>query len=107
MLEAVGRERVDGGADHAHVLRTAPFVARLVKQTGSHLIHSNSTTAHLVGGLAAERTLKPAIWHARDLVSLQRIAPALSARATRIIVFVRTAIFVISQVFWSRTASRC
>ncbi len=42
----------------AHVLRTAPFVTRLVKQTGSHLIHSNSTTAHLVGGLAGGRSLR-------------------------------------------------
>lgn len=68
-----------------HVLRTAPFVTRLVKQTHCDLVHSNSTTAHLVGGLAAERMEKPAIWHARDLVSLERIAPALAQRATWII----------------------
>ncbi|MDQ3815330.1 MAG: glycosyltransferase family 4 protein [Armatimonadota bacterium] len=68
-----------------HILRTAPFIARLVQQTQSHLIHSNSTTAHLVGGLAAGRTGKPAIWHARDLVSLAGIAGALAQRATWVI----------------------
>ncbi len=74
-----------GMAALVHILRTAPFVTRLVRQTRSELVHSNSTTAHLVGGLAAERTEKPAIWHARDLVSLERIAPALAQRATWVI----------------------
>ena len=32
-----------------YILRTTPYVARLVQQSRSHLIHSNSTTAHLVG----------------------------------------------------------
>ncbi len=68
-----------------HVLRTVPFITRLVHQTDSELIHSNSTTAHLVGGLAGERTVKPAIWHARDLVSLERIAPALAQRAAWVV----------------------
>jgi glycosyltransferase involved in cell wall biosynthesis len=68
-----------------HVLRMTPFVARLASRTRSQLIHSNSTTDHLVGGLAAARTMKPAIWHVRDLVSLQRIAPALAQRATWVV----------------------
>lgn len=68
-----------------HILQTAPFVTRLIRQTDSQLVHSNSTTAHLVGGLAAERAHKPAIWHARDLVSLERIAPTLAQRAAWVI----------------------
>jgi glycosyltransferase involved in cell wall biosynthesis len=72
-----------------HVLRTAPFVARLASRTGAQLIHSNSTTDHLVGGLAAGRTGKPAIWHVRDLVSLGRIAPALAQRATCVVAISR------------------
>jgi glycosyltransferase involved in cell wall biosynthesis len=74
-----------GMATLMHVLRTVPFITRLVHQTDSELIHSNSTTAHLVGGLAGERTVKPAIWHARDLVSLERIAPALAQRAAWVV----------------------
>jgi glycosyltransferase involved in cell wall biosynthesis len=79
------RNLVSGMAALVHVLRTAPFLTHLVKETRCDIIHSNSTTAHLVGGLAAERTNVPAIWHARDLVSLQRIAPALALRASLVI----------------------
>jgi glycosyltransferase involved in cell wall biosynthesis len=68
-----------------HVLRTAPFVAQLAATTNCDLIHSNSTTAHLVGGLAGEKTGVPAIWHARDLVSLGNIAGALASRAACVI----------------------
>lgn len=76
---------LDGMASLVHVLQTAPYIARLGKQTGTHIIHSNSTTAHLVGGLAAERINVPSVWHARDLVSLAKIAPALAARSTVVI----------------------
>ncbi|MBV9468869.1 MAG: glycosyltransferase, partial [Abitibacteriaceae bacterium] len=76
---------VAGMATLLHILRTTPFLTRLIQKTRSQLIHSNSTTAHLVGGLAAERTDRPAIWHARDLVSLERIAPALARRATWVV----------------------
>ncbi|HEX8550517.1 MAG TPA: glycosyltransferase family 4 protein [Abditibacteriaceae bacterium] len=68
-----------------HILRTAPFVAHLADKTRCDIIHSNSTTAHLVGGLAGERTGKPTLWHARDLVSLGNIAPALAHRASVIV----------------------
>jgi glycosyltransferase involved in cell wall biosynthesis len=76
---------ISGMAGLVEILRTAPFITRLVRQTDSQLIHSNSTTAHLVGGLAAERAGKPAIWHTRDLVSLERVAPALAQRAAWVI----------------------
>ena len=65
----------------SHILRVTPSIARLVRRSGAQILHSNSTTAHLVGGLAARHAKCPAIWHARDLVSLPRIAPALASRA--------------------------
>ena len=76
---------LDGMASLLHIFQTAPFIARLGRQTGAQMIHSNSTTAHLVGGLAGERLRIPAIWHARDLVSLEKLAPSLAARATFVI----------------------
>ena len=76
---------IDGMASLIHVLQTAPHICRLVDKSGAALIHSNSTTAHLVGGVAAERTDRPAIWHCRDLISLERIAPQLASKATRVI----------------------
>lgn len=76
---------ISGMTTLVHVLRTAPFVAQLAATTKCDLIHSNSTTAHLVGGLAGEKTGVPAIWHVRDLVSLGNIAGALASRAACII----------------------
>jgi glycosyltransferase involved in cell wall biosynthesis len=76
---------LDGMTALVHILQTAPFITRLARQTGTQIIHSNSTTAHLVGGLAAERLQIPSIWHARDLVSLARIASHLSQRTTKCI----------------------
>jgi glycosyltransferase involved in cell wall biosynthesis len=76
---------LDGMTALLHILQTAPFLTRLARQTATQIIHSNSTTAHLVGALAAERLKVPAIWHARDLVSLARIAPHLAPRTTQCI----------------------
>ena len=86
-LRRIQRPRgiIDGMASLLHVLQTAPHICRLVDQSGAALIHSNSTTAHLVGGVAAERTNRPTLWHCRDLISLDRIAPQLASKATRII----------------------
>jgi len=76
---------ISGMTTLVHVMRTAPFIAHLAKKTGAKIIHSNSTTAHIVGGMAAEKIGVPAIWHARDMVSLEKIAPALAQRATCIV----------------------
>ena len=86
-LRRVQRPRgvISGMGALVHVLRTAPFLSRLIQKTHTNLVHSNSTTAHLVGGLAAARANRPAIWHARDLVRLERIAPALARRATWVV----------------------
>ena len=35
--------------------------------------------------MAAERTNRPALWHCRDLISLDKIAPQLAAKATRVL----------------------
>jgi glycosyltransferase involved in cell wall biosynthesis len=80
---------LDGMAALVHVLQSAPFLTRLARQTATQIIHSNSTTAHLVGALAAERLKIPAIWHARDLVSLTRVAPHLAPRTTKCIAISR------------------
>ncbi len=75
----------DTAALVTHVLQTAPFVSRLIRQTNSHIVHSNSSTAHLVGGIAAGRLDIPALWHARDLVPMGRPARFLSSRAAWVI----------------------
>ena len=86
-LRRLSRPRglIDGMASLLHVMQTAPLICRLIDKSGAKIVHSNSTTAHLVGGVAAERTNRPALWHCRDLVSLDRIAPQLAAKSTRVI----------------------
>lgn len=79
------RGLVDSMTSLLHVMQTTPFICRLIDQTHSDLVHSNSTTAHLVGGLAAERTGRPALWHVRDLVPLDRLGPQLASRCSRAI----------------------
>lgn len=76
---------IDGMTSLLHVLQTAPHICRLADQSGAKIIHSNSTTAHLVGGVAGERTGRPAIWHCRDLVSLGRLAPQLAHKSAVVI----------------------
>lgn len=68
-----------------YITRTAPFVAKLAQQTKAQLIHSNSTTAHLVAGIAAAKCNLPAIWHVRDLVSLQGVARRAASHAAWVI----------------------
>jgi len=86
-LRRLARPRglVDTMASLLHVLQTAPHICRLANGSNAALIHSNSTTAHIVGGLAGEKTHKPAIWHCRDLVSLAKIGAQLADKAARVI----------------------
>lgn len=86
-LRRVHRPRgiIEGMASLVHILQTAPLICRLVEQCGARIVHSNSTTAHLVGGVAGERTGRPTIWHCRDLVPLARLAPQLAGKATRVV----------------------
>ncbi len=76
---------IESMASLVHVLQTAPMICRLVESSGAQIVHSNSTTAHLVGGVAGERTGRPTIWHCRDLVPLSRLAPQLAGKATRVV----------------------
>jgi len=86
-LRRLARPRglVDTMASLLHVLQTAPHICRLAVGANARLIHSNSTTAHIVGGLAGEKTHKPAIWHCRDLVSLAKIGGQLGDKAARVV----------------------
>lgn len=79
------RGLIDTMASVVHVLQSAPHICRLAEQVGAKIIHSNSTTAHLVGGVAAEKIKRPTLWHCRDLVPLGKIAPQLAAKATRVV----------------------
>ena len=74
-----------GLATLAHILQTAPHISKLARNLGAQIVHSNSTTAHLVGGLAAERLGIPSIWHARDMIDLARIGTQLAQRATLVV----------------------
>ena len=79
------RGLIDTMASLLHVLQTAPHICRLAQGANAKIIHSNSTTAHLVGGLAGEKVGKPTIWHCRDMIALQKMAPQLSSKATKIV----------------------
>lgn len=79
------RGLIDTMASLLHVLQTAPHICRLAQGANAKIIHSNSTTAHLVGGIAGEKIGRPAVWHCRDLVSLGKIAPQLNAKAAKVV----------------------
>lgn len=49
--------------------RAITEIAKLFDEFGTHLVHSNSTTAHLFAGPAAKRAGLPCIWHVRDMSS--------------------------------------
>ncbi len=67
------------------VYRSAQQLARLVKEREISCIHSNSTSAHFVGGRVAKTTGKPAIWHVRDVASIPVGGKMLGRSATRIV----------------------
>ncbi len=79
------RGLVDTMASLLHVLQTAPHICRLANGSDAKIIHSNSTTAHIVGGIAGDKTHKPAIWHCRDLVPLGKIAGQLGDKAAQVV----------------------
>ncbi len=49
---------------------TVKPLVRYLMRNEVHLIHSNSTLAHLHGALAARQMSLPCVWHVRDLVPL-------------------------------------
>lgn len=66
-------------------------LARLARRLGADLIHSNGTTAHLIGGPAAALIHVPCVWHVRDLHKLGCL-PRLLAPFTQGVVFVSNAV---------------
>ncbi len=68
-----------------NILGTAFRLAQIIRRERIDLVHANSATAHLVGGLAAGWTGIPCIWHCRDLVDLGALEPWLARKATAII----------------------
>ena len=51
----------------ARLTRDAMRLARIIRMREVSLVHSNTTTAHLIGAPAAAIAHVPAIWHVRDL----------------------------------------
>jgi glycosyltransferase involved in cell wall biosynthesis len=64
---------------------TVRHLARLIQREGVHLVHSNSTEAHLYAAPAARLAHVPCIWHARDLRSLSGLGKWLGKLSTRVI----------------------
>jgi len=58
---------------------------RLIHSHDVQLVHANSTTAHVFGGLAARWSGVPAIWHVRDLRPLGPFRRYLANDAAKII----------------------
>lgn len=69
----------------AHVVRRAHAVAEIIRRNRVDLVHANSNTAQLYGGLAARWTGVPSIWHTRDLVNLGLIGTWCGSTASRTI----------------------
>lgn len=78
-------ERGFGMRDWFLAMRTAASLADYICKQKIDLVHSMTTAAHLVGGLAAKRTRVPAIWHARRMRPLNRLRKLLVDTASRII----------------------
>ena len=75
----------------AGILTCAIRLARLIRRENIALVHANSDTAHLYGGLAATFARVPALWHGRDMVRLGVLQPWLEATATHMIAVSRAA----------------
>jgi glycosyltransferase involved in cell wall biosynthesis len=72
--------------EYWQTIREAREVLReFCRHQGARLIHSNSTTAHYVGGAVARSLRLPAIWHVRDLVDIPIGKKCLNKTATHII----------------------
>jgi glycosyltransferase involved in cell wall biosynthesis len=66
----------------AHAARK---LAEIVKSEGYGLVHGNTDMGHIYGGEAARRAGVPAVWHGRDILDIQVLAPHLADRADRVI----------------------
>ncbi len=67
-------------------------ITRIIDELDIHLVHSNSTTAHLFASPAAKRTGVPCIWHVRDVSSPGGRLDAMMARNATAIVAISEAV---------------
>jgi glycosyltransferase involved in cell wall biosynthesis len=68
-----------------NVLGVGLRLARLIRRERFELVHANSTTAQIYGGLAAGWADVPSVWHCRDLVELGPLEPWLVRKASAVI----------------------
>lgn len=66
-------------------LHLVSVLCRAIRRTRACLLHSNSTTAHLAGGVAAKRMGIPSIWHVRDLAPLGPLGYFLGRMSDKIV----------------------
>lgn len=69
-------------ADLLNIVQVTAALIRVIRRERIALVHSNSTTAHLYGGLAARWCGVPGLWHNRDLVRLGPLGRWLGRFAT-------------------------
>lgn len=73
------------GSDLLNVAAVTAGLTRLIRRERIALVHANSTTAMLYGGMAARRCGVPCVWHNRDLVSLGPLGRRMGRLASRVI----------------------
>jgi len=72
----------------AYLLRLITAVRdlrRVIRRGGIRLVHCNSTTAQLFGGIAARLSGVPCVWHVRDLARIGRLEGMLTMCSCRIL----------------------
>ncbi|MFW6456797.1 MAG: glycosyltransferase family 4 protein [Planctomycetota bacterium] len=67
-------------------MRASCAIGQMARDWNVSLIHSNSTTAHVIGTMAATFSRTPALWHVRDMQSIPGLQ-LLAAHATRGVVY--------------------
>lgn len=68
-----------------NVVAVARDLAGLIRSEGIDLVHANSNTAQIYGGLAAAWAGVPCVWHSRDLVELGPLGRWMCGKASRIV----------------------
>lgn len=69
----------------AHEAWLVRSLCKAIRKTQPDLLHSNSTTAHLAGAIAAKAMGIPSIWHVRDVVPLGPLGYFLGRMSDRIV----------------------
>ena len=69
----------------AHQAWVVRSLCKAIRRTQPDLLHSNSTTAHLAGAIAAKAMRIPSVWHVRDVVPLGALGYLLGRMSDRIV----------------------